>query len=102
MPVPYPSRRCEKPALPGERDLEIVDEVVGRLDADREPDERGRNGERSVGGRRVGHSCGMLDEALDAAEALRELPDPRLRYEVDCLLLIAEEERDHAAEVLHL
>ena len=44
----------------------------------------------------------MLDQALDAAEALGERPDPRAGDEVDRLLLRLDEERDHAAEVAHL
>ncbi len=69
---------------------------------DRQPDERGRHGERRIRGRRVRHPRRVLDEALDAAEALGELPDLRARDEVDRLLLVLEEERDHPAEVAHL
>ena len=69
---------------------------------DREPDQRRRNGERRIRSRRVRHPRRMLDEALDAAEALGELPDPRSRDELDRFLLAPDEERDHAAEVAHL
>ena len=82
--------------------LEVVDQVVGRLDPDREADEVARRGERRVGGRRVRHPRGVLDQALDAAEALGERPDLRARDERDGLLLGLDEERDHAAEVAHL
>ena len=86
-----------------ERRLEIGDEVVGRLDPDREPDEvprRRRTGR--VGGRGVRHPVRVLDQALDAAERLGEREDLRPGDERDGLLLGLDEERDHAAEVAHL
>ena len=82
--------------------VEIVDQVVRRLDADREPDEARRHGERRVGGRRVRHPRRLLDQALDPAEALRQLPDLRAGDQCDGFLLARREERDHAAEVPHL
>ena len=82
--------------------LEVGDQVVGRLDPDREAHEVARRGERRVGGRRVRHPRGVLDQALDAAEALGECPHLRAPDEVDGLLLGLDEERDHAAEVAHL
>ena len=54
--------------LGGERVGEVVDEVVCRLDADGEPDQVAGCGERGVGGGRVRHPVGMLDQALDTAE----------------------------------
>ena len=44
----------------------------------------------------------VLDQALDAAEALGERPHRRPRDELDRLLLALEQERDHPAEVAHL
>ena len=44
----------------------------------------------------------MLDQALDAAERLRELEDLRARDEGDRFLLRFREEGDHPAEVAHL
>ena len=44
----------------------------------------------------------MLDQALDAAEALRERPDLRARDQRDGLLLRLGEKGDHAAEIAHL
>src|SRR6185503_9858035 len=44
----------------------------------------------------------MLDQALDPAERFGERPDLRAGDELDRLLLGGSEERDHAAEVLHL
>src|SRR6266581_8689140 len=52
--------------------LEVVREVVGRLDPDREPDEARRRGEGCVGGGGVRHARRHLDQALDAAERFRE------------------------------
>src|SRR5687768_2337280 len=48
------------------------------------------------------HPRGMLDEALDAAGALRERPDLRAPAHLHGLLLGSAEEGDHAAEVAHL
>jgi len=51
-----------------QRSAEIGDEVVGVLDADREPDEVARDlqgGARSAG---MGHAAGVLDQRLDPAE----------------------------------
>ena len=48
------------------------------------------------------HPVGVLDEALDASEALGQRPDLRPRDEVDRLLLRLDEERHHAPEVTHL
>ena len=79
-----------------------VEQVVDGLDPDRQPDEVRGYRERRVRGRGVRHLRGLLDEALDAAEALRELPDLRATDDRDRLLLASDEERDHAAEVAHL
>src|SRR5919198_2118766 len=48
------------------------------------------------------HPCGVLDQALDAAERLRELEDLRPRDEADGFFLRLDEEGDHSAEVAHL
>src|SRR5256885_2135994 len=85
-----------------ERGLEVGDQVVGRLEAHRQADEARRRGERPLRCRGVRHPRRVLDEALDAAERLRELPDLRARDEPDRLLLRLGEEGDHAAEVGHL
>ena len=50
----------------------------------------------------MGHLRQLLDQALDAAEALGQLPDPRLTDETDSGLLGGGEGRDHPAEVRHL
>ena len=69
--------RGAPPPARAERLLEVGDQIVGRLDPDRQAHEVARRGERRVGGRRVRHPGRVLDQALDAAEALGELPDPR-------------------------
>jgi MFS family permease len=51
-----------------ERSSEVGEQVVGVLDADREPDQVARDlegGARSAG---MGHATGVLDQRLDAAE----------------------------------
>ncbi len=48
------------------------------------------------------HPGGLLDQALDSTEALRQLPDLRATDQCDGLLLARDQERDHAAEVAHL
>src|SRR5581483_2228218 len=82
--------------------LEIRDEILGRLDPDREADEVRRRGEGCVGGGGVRHPRRHLDEALDAAERLREPEEVRRRGESLRLLRRLGEERHHAAEVPHL
>src|SRR5919108_1570829 len=53
-----------------ERRLEVGDQVVRRLEPDRQSDEVARSGERRVRRGGVRHPGGVLDEALDAAERL--------------------------------
>src|SRR5919197_1681233 len=48
------------------------------------------------------HPCRVLDQALDAAEGLRQLEDLRPRDEADGFFLRLDEEGDHSAEVAHL
>ena len=48
------------------------------------------------------HAGGMLDQALDAAEALGERPHRCTGDELDRFLLGLNEERDHPAEIAHL
>src|SRR6476660_8207711 len=82
--------------------FEVVEEIFGRLDADGEADQGRWHRERRIGRGGVRHARGMLDEALHSTQTLRELPDLRPRDEVDGLLLVREQERDHPAEVPHL
>ena len=52
----------------GERGAEVGEQVLGVLDADREPDQVARDlqsGARSAG---MGHAAGVLDQRLDSAE----------------------------------
>ena len=56
----------------------------------------------ALGGGRVRHAGGQLDQALDAPEALGERPDSRLGDERRRRFLRLHEEGDHAAEVAHL
>src|SRR6266550_6366482 len=86
----------------GERRLEIQQEILGGLQADGEPDQVPRRGERPLRSGGVRHSRRQLDQTLDAAERFGELEDPRARDERGGLLLRLGEERDHAAEVAHL
>src|SRR6185312_14688455 len=58
-----------------ERMFELRDEIVGALDADREPHEAIADPELRTHRRRqarMGHESRVLDEALDPAEALGE------------------------------
>ena len=50
----------------------------------------------------VGHERRMADQALDPAEALRELPDRRAPDGVHGFLLAPHQEGHHRAEVAHL
>ena len=85
-----------------ERDFEVGEKILSGLEPDREPHEVPRRRKRGVRRGGMRHPSGMLDQALDAAERLRELEDIGLRYELDRLLLGLDQERDHAAEVAHL
>ena len=49
---------------------EVVEEILGRLDAHREPHQIGGNFEFGPGRGGVGHHAGMLDQGLDGAERL--------------------------------
>ena len=62
---------------PVERLAQVRDEVVGVLDADRQPDERRVDRERRSGDREVGHRGRHLDQRLDAAQRLGEREQPR-------------------------
>src|SRR5579859_4662546 len=57
---------------------EVFEQVVAVLDADREPDQIGRHGQRRASYRGVRHRGRVLDERLDSAERLakREQPGP--------------------------
>ena len=63
------SRRLSQPAT------QVLDEVLGGLDAAREPHEVGRHGRRRVLDGLVGHRLRHLDQRLDAAERLRQRED---------------------------
>src|SRR5437763_6100372 len=71
-----------------QRPFEIRDQIAGVLDPDRQSHEIVGNAERRayVGGqRRMGHDGGMLDQALDAAEAFRQREQPTTLEEASCL-----------------
>src|SRR3954462_9771090 len=84
-------------ARSGESGAQVGEKVLGALDADRKPDEVARDlegGARSAG---MGHAPGVLDQRLDAAESDGDGEDPRLRADVERLLLApADPERHHA------
>src|SRR6266550_6262774 len=86
----------------GERRLEIHQEILGGLQADGEPDEVPRRGERPLRSGGVRHARRQLDETLDAAERFREFEDLRACDESGGLLLRLCQERDHPAKVAHL
>src|SRR5438445_11008811 len=70
---------CPFSAVLTQRRGEVGDEVVGILDADREPHQAVADAEsRAHLGRHraVGHQRGMLDQALDAAEAFGQCKQP--------------------------
>ena len=76
--------------LDGRSLREVGDEVVRGFDPHGEPDQRGWDGEGRFGGGGVRHAAGVLDEALDSAEALGEPPDLRPGSECDRLLLVGD------------
>src|SRR5215471_8666989 len=90
----------------GERLREIGDEVGLVLDADGEADEAVADAERRARFRRyrsVRHDRRMLDQALDAAEALGQREDLAALEEAARVVEAAlEDRRHHAAEAAHL
>src|SRR4051812_10695668 len=102
-PTSTQTTRCGLAATSGERAGEVLDEVVDRLDADREPDQVRGNLERRAGHRGVRHPARVLDERLDPAERLAEREDLGPVADLDrCGLPTGDAERHHAAERLHL
>src|SRR5437763_7684579 len=85
---------------------QIATQVIDVLDADREPDQRVVDAERRAQRRRNGavrHQCGMLDQALDAAEALGERKEAAMLEEAPGAGEIGlQSDRHHAAESAHL
>src|SRR5579883_403983 len=100
------ARPARRPAPLSQRLVEIGEEVVEILDADRQADERVADAQRlALLGRQRGmrHDGGMLDQALDAAETLGQGEDLDALEEAPRRRQIAGElDRHHAAEALHL
>src|SRR5258705_12044679 len=59
-----------------EGSAQVGDEILGGLDADRQPDERGIDLERRPGDGEVGHDRRQLDERFDATERFGEGKQP--------------------------
>ena len=64
------ARRGSRRVRAGEREcvIEILQEVLGGLETDRQPDERGIDFELGAGDRGVGHLRRVLDQRLDRPE----------------------------------
>src|SRR5919107_1366727 len=89
--------RCSAGRGGPQRLVEVLDEVLDRLEPDGEADEVGGNLERSAGDGGVGHPAGVLDERLDPAQRLRQRPEPGRAAHLDSRLLTAgQPERDDA------
>jgi MFS family permease len=58
----------ETRTVSGERGTQVGDQVVGVLDADRQPDEVARDLEGGARHAGMGHAAGVLDQRLDATE----------------------------------
>src|SRR5437016_5989004 len=94
IPAPTPSSSWTSSVAAGEGALEILDEVAGVLDADREAEQAGRRGRARAFDRGA-----VLDEALDAAELGRALPHLDLRRRGDRRRGAAlDDDAQHAAE----
>ena len=85
-----------------ERLREVGEQVVGALDADREPHDILRDGELGAAHRRVGHLVGVVDERLHSAERLGELEQAGRLREPPRRRAVAECDRDDPAEGRHL
>ena len=82
---------------------EIVENVLGRLDPDAEPDQIGWDLEFGPGSGCVGHHAGVLDQGLDGTERFGEREHLRRGGEPHCGIGAAgDSERHHSTEVLHL
>src|SRR5665647_456794 len=87
----------------GQRAVEVIDEVLGILDAGGETHEVTGHLQRGPADRCVRHTGGVLDQRLDTTKALTKGPDLGGAADVHRLLLAAPDlEGDHAPEALHL
>ena len=82
---------------------QISQQILDRLEADREPDQVGRHLVGAARNRGVRHPAGMLDQRLDSTEGLREREQSRAVADLERSRLTAiNVERHHAAEPAHL
>ena len=83
--------------------LEVRNQVLRRLDTDRQADEVGGHLEGGAGDRGVGHDRRHLDERFDRAQRLGQGEDARrARHPVGDVRAAADLEREHAAGKPHL
>src|SRR5665811_2244719 len=87
----------------GQRTVEVVDEVLGVLDAGGETHEVTGHLQLGPADRGVRHTGRVLDQRLDATKALTQGPELGGATDVHRLLLAAPDlEGDHAPESFHL
>src|SRR5207244_13650637 len=82
--------------------LEICEEIIHCLDADRQPDQVGGYLQEGTGHARVGHPARMLDQRLHCTQRLAEDEQPGPVADRDREVRVAGLEADHAAEPAHL
>ncbi len=91
---------------PDQRLRQVGLQVLQRLDAHRQADQRVTNAQVGAGFRRdagVGHDRRMLDQAFHPAQALRQGEDPHVLQEAPGAGQVATQvEGDHPAEATHL
>src|SRR5664280_816823 len=87
----------------GQRAVEVVDEVLSIFDAGRQAHQISGHLQLGPANRSVRHACRVLDQRLDATEALTQGPDRGRATDVDRLLLATGNlEGDHAPVAPHL
>ena len=97
------SRPLASPRPLAECGVEILDQIVGGLDADRQAHQVGGHLKRGAGHRGMGHPGRVLDQRLHPAERLTQGEQPRAAADLDSLARASPgPERHHAAEPAHL
>src|SRR5450759_325604 len=87
----------------GQRAVEVVDEVLGVLNTGGQTHEVGGHLQLGPADRGVRHTGRVLDQRLDATEALTKGPDLGGATDVDRLLLAASDlDGDHDADTIHM
>ena len=101
----HPGRPCQTSDR-RESELQIVDQIAHIFHTDRQPNERIGDPKLLaffLRNRAMRHERGMIDQALDAAQAFRERKEMRVLEKTPRACEIGfQDDRDHSAEAAHL